>query len=68
MLSLCAKLLRPHGFLVLNLYSMGLSALVARTAVHTHFGTPPDEQFGELFFTDRAGKQLPLGIYYRFSR
>jgi 23S rRNA (cytosine1962-C5)-methyltransferase len=68
MLALCAGLLKPRGFLVLNLYSMGLSAVVARTAVHTHFGTPPSERFGELAFTDRAGKQLPLGVFYRFVR
>lgn len=68
MLSECAKLLKPSGFLVLNLYSMGLSAIVARTAVHTHFGVPPQEQFGELSFSDRAGKQLPLGVFYRFVR
>jgi 23S rRNA (cytosine1962-C5)-methyltransferase len=68
MLSLCAGLLKPHGFLVLNLYSMGLSALVARTAVHSRFGVPATEKFGELYFTDRAGKDLPLGVYYRFVR
>jgi 23S rRNA (cytosine1962-C5)-methyltransferase len=68
MLANCAALLKPRGFLVLNLYSMGLSPLVARTAVHTRFGQLEKEQFGELFFTDRAGKQLPLGIYYRFVR
>jgi len=68
MLELCAALLRPHGFFVLNLYSMGLSALVARTAVHSRFGAPPTEQLGELCFTDRGGKQLPLGVFYRFSR
>jgi 23S rRNA (cytosine1962-C5)-methyltransferase len=68
MLELCAQLLRPHGFLVLTLYSLGLSALVARTAVHSRFGTPPREEFGELSFTDRAGKELPLGVYYRFVR
>jgi 23S rRNA (cytosine1962-C5)-methyltransferase len=102
MLELCAKLLKPSGFFVLNLYSMGLSALLARTAVHRHFGlksapetaknatknvadeaskTTPEnaiiaaenpagfcENFGELFFSDRAGKQLPLGVYYRFER
>ena len=34
LLRLCGELLDPeHGFLVLNLYSMGLSALLARTAV-----------------------------------
>lgn len=68
MLSLCAALLKPHGFLVLNLYSMGLSALLARTVVHRHFGVPPHEQFGELYFSDRVQKELPLGVYYRFSR
>jgi 23S rRNA (cytosine1962-C5)-methyltransferase len=70
MLGACARLLKPQGFLVLNLYSMGLSALVARTAVHSHFGAPSSEaeQFGELYFTDRAGKQLPLGVFYRMTR
>ena len=32
------------------------------------FGAPRTEQYGELCFTDRAGKQLPLGTYYRFTR
>jgi 23S rRNA (cytosine1962-C5)-methyltransferase len=68
MLAQCAQLLGPRGFLVLNLYSMGLSALVARTAVRSRFDTVGKEQFGELHFTDRAGKQLPLGVYYRFVR
>jgi 23S rRNA (cytosine1962-C5)-methyltransferase len=68
MLSLCAALLKPTGFLVMNLYSMGLSAIVARTAVHTRFGSQAREQFGELYFTDRAGKKLPLGVYYRFRK
>ncbi len=68
MLELCSRLLKPNGFLVLNLYSMGLSAIVARTGVHTHFSAPVREQFGELYFTDRAGKQLPLGVFYRFVR
>jgi 23S rRNA (cytosine1962-C5)-methyltransferase len=68
MLSLCAALLKPHGFLVLNLYSMGLSAIVARTAVHQYFGIPEREESGELYFSDRAGKELPLGVYHRFTR
>ena len=56
------------AFLVLNLYSMGLSSTLARTAVRQAFGAPRTEQYGELCFTDRAGKQLPLGTYYRFTR
>lgn len=69
MLECCAQLLEPAGaFLVLNLYSMGLSSTLARTAVRQAFGAPGEEQWGELCFTDRAGKQLPLGTYYRFTR
>ncbi len=69
MLACCARLLEPHdAFLVLNLYSMGLSSTLARTAVRQAFGAPAEEQWGELFFTDRAGKELPLGTYYRFTR
>lgn len=69
MLECCAQLLEPEGaFLVLNLYSMGLSSTLARTAVRQAFGAPREEQWGELCFTDRGGKQLPLGTYYRFVR
>ncbi|WP_418982611.1 class I SAM-dependent methyltransferase [Alistipes sp.] len=69
MLACCAQLLEPNdAFLVLNLYSMGLSSTLARTAVRQAFGAPRQEQWGELCFTDRAGKELPLGTYYRFSR
>lgn len=69
MLSLCAQLLAGKGaFLVLNLYSMGLSAMLARTAVRQAFGAPAAEQLGELYFGDSFGKQLPLGTYYRMKR
>lgn len=69
MLECCARLLEPRGaFLVLNLYSMGLSATLVSTAVRQAFGTPFEEQFGELCFDDRAGKRLPLGTYCRFVR
>lgn len=69
MLECCAALLLPKdSFLVLNLYSMGLSAMLSRSVVNQIFGKPAGEQFGELFFTDRGGKNLPLGVYYRFVR
>ena len=41
---------------------MGLSALLAKSAVNQLFGPAAD------YFTDRAGKALPLGVYYRFFR
>ena len=69
MLECCAALLdESHGFLVLNLYSMGLSALLARTALRQAFGTTGKEEFGELYFSDREGKELPLGTFCRFYR
>ena len=69
MLALCAELLQTRdSFLVLNLYSMGLSSLLARTAVRQAFGDPTEEQYGELYFEDRFGKSLPLGTYYRMVR
>ena len=68
MLALCGELLAPNGFLVLNLYSMGLSAMLAKSAVNQIIPSPSFEQFGELYFTDRAGKSLPLGVYYRCKK
>ncbi len=69
MLECCAALLNEeHGFLVLNLYSMGLSALLARTALRQAFGSTGKEEFGELYFSDREGKELPLGTFCRFYR
>ena len=69
MLECCAKLLEPSGaFLVFNLYSMGLSSMLARTAVHQAFGVPKHEQMGELYFGDRSDKMIPFGTYYRFLR
>ncbi|MCD8173955.1 MAG: class I SAM-dependent methyltransferase [Alistipes sp.] len=66
----CARLLEPSGsFLILNLYSMGLSSLLARSTVKDTFRpgqfAPSDEKYGELYFSDRAGRQLPLGVFYR---
>lgn len=72
LLECCARLLAPrNAFLVFNLYSMGLSPLLARSAVNQLFGTSGPafrEEYGELYFDDRAGKSLPLGVFYRFRR
>ncbi len=72
LLGLCSQLLATkNSFLVLNLYSMGLSALLAKGICNQLFGKPSDpdnERFGELYFRDRSGKALPLGVFYRLSR
>jgi 23S rRNA (cytosine1962-C5)-methyltransferase len=66
LLILCEKLLDGRNrFLVLNLYSMGLSPLVAESLVNSIFKLKSDA--GELFFQDRAGRKLPLGVFSRFT-
>ncbi|MDR3093267.1 MAG: class I SAM-dependent methyltransferase [Bacteroidales bacterium] len=65
LMELCRQLTVPNqSFLVLNLYSMGYSPLIAENMVRSFF---PDIQgeCGELFIPDRAGKRLPLGIFMR---
>lgn len=69
LLKCCSELLTDkHAFVVLNLYSMGLSALLARTIMRQLFGEPRSEQMGELYVEDKFAKQLPLGVFYRMER
>ncbi len=70
MLGQCAELLSDDAgaFVVLNLYSMGLSSTLARTVMHQAFGKPRSEQRGELVMVDKVEKELPLGTYYRYER
>lgn len=64
----CRQILDPdHGFILLNLYSMGFSPLIAKNLLETIFEVPQAEA-GELFLRDRAGRPLPLGIFSRFVR
>ncbi|MBN1989826.1 MAG: class I SAM-dependent methyltransferase [Bacteroidales bacterium] len=66
--SLCKQLLQPqHSFLVLNLYSMGLSALVGESLVKSIFGELQNIEVGESFITDSFNKKLPLGVFIRFQ-
>ncbi len=60
-------LIQESCFLVLNLYSMGFSALIAESLVNTVFPGNKNQEAGELFVTDRAERKLPLGIFLRFS-
>ncbi|MBK6339233.1 MAG: class I SAM-dependent methyltransferase [Bacteroidetes bacterium] len=69
MMACCAQLLLPNdSFLVLNLYSMGLSSLIADSLVESHFTEIKEKEFGELYFADEANRNLPLGTYFRFIR
>jgi len=69
MISLCSKLLLPqNSFLILNMYSIGFSALVGNNLVNSYFSRGDTNEFGELYLNDRFGKKLPLGTFIRFSR
>lgn len=67
LLEACAGILeKEHHCVILNLYSMGFSPLIAENLVKTYF---PDSlnAGGEFFLKDLAGRKLPLGIFSRCS-
>lgn len=65
----CSELLEDsNSFLVLNLYSVGFSALVADNLVNSYFNNFIEKEFGELYIEDRFSKKLPLGIFVRFVK
>lgn len=68
LLNLCSTLLDPeNGVFLLNLYSMGLSALVADNLVRLHFPNTKSIEFGELYIPDQRNIRLPLGSFVRFA-
>lgn len=68
LLEKCSLLLaKEHSFLVLNLYSMGLSALVSANLVDYYF-QPKEMSFGEFYLDSTSGQKLPLGTFLRFKR
>jgi 23S rRNA (cytosine1962-C5)-methyltransferase len=69
MIKCCSQLLEPDpGFFILSLYSMGFSALIAESLSNAHFAGITGQEAGELYFTDRSGKKLPLGTFLRFKK
>lgn len=69
MLSLCGELLSARGsFLVLNLYSMGLSALLAGRRSGSSSASALRSSSASSTSPILFGKSLPPGVYYRMSR
>jgi len=65
LMELCRKLLsHSEALLLLNLYSMGFSALVAENIVKSYFPQITGN-CGELFIPDCSGRRLPLGVFMR---
>lgn len=67
LMELCGQILDPeHHVLILNLYSMGFSALIAENLAKQYFPFAQDIENGELYIPDQAGRKLPLGVFARF--
>jgi 23S rRNA (cytosine1962-C5)-methyltransferase len=68
LLKSCADLLdRTDFFLIINLYSLGFSAVILDNLMQQIFGTVPNPEWGELVMIDQFQKRLPLGVFYRFA-
>lgn len=64
----CNQILENKNcFIVLNLYSMGFSALVAESIVKSVFDAK-NTTIGELFVLDKNSRKLPLGVFARFTK
>ncbi len=62
----CSELLNPEkAFIVVNLYSMGFSALVVHNLLKSFVKNIQHEEYGELYFKDKSGNDLPLGTFVR---
>lgn len=70
LMSLCKELLRgADAFLILNLYSMGFSSVIADNLVKDYFPDAKSVEFGELVIPEaKSNKRLPLSIYARLKR
>lgn len=68
LLKACNQILTPaNSFLVLNLYSIGFSALIAESMVKSNFNIK-NPKYGELFIADKSLRRLPLGVFARFRK
>ena len=66
LLAMCAEILNPTGFFVINLYSLGFSTLITQNLIAQHFPNRKEIQSGELYLEDQHKKKLPLGTFLRF--
>jgi 23S rRNA (cytosine1962-C5)-methyltransferase len=68
MLKTCSEILdKNNHFLLLNMYSLSFSSLIAANLIRSNFGAVKNPEQGELYLEEKQGKKLPLGIFFRFS-
>lgn len=67
LLDICSRLILKKNYcVILNMYSMGYTAVVAENLCKSHFSWIQMDS-GELHMADISGRKLPLGIFCRFS-
>jgi 23S rRNA (cytosine1962-C5)-methyltransferase len=67
-LKCCENVLdKNNGYLILNLYSLGFSALIVENLIKSIFGKTQNLEVGELYILDKFDKKLPLGVYCRLE-
>lgn len=68
LLNACGQLLdKTNGFVVLNLYSMGFSPIIAANLLEMYFDADKKViEYGELVVVDKASVKLPLSVFARF--
>ncbi len=66
-LSDISHLLDEKHFLILNVYSLGLSPLILENLIATNFIEPQNLELGEVYLNAQSGIKLPLGILARFN-
>lgn len=62
-----SNLLDEKHFLVLNVYSLGLSPLILENLIKTNFQHVENLDLGEVYLNAKSGIKLPLGILARFN-
>jgi 23S rRNA (cytosine1962-C5)-methyltransferase len=62
-----SNLLEEKHFLVLNVYSLGLSPLILENLIKTNFKNVENLDLGEVYLNAQSGIRLPLGILARFN-
>ncbi|MFN5921414.1 MAG: oxidoreductase, partial [Bacteroidota bacterium] len=62
------QLLAPSHFVVLNMYSLGMSALITDNLMRSIFDSKlSTREVGELYLPSATGQKLPLGILARLT-
>jgi 23S rRNA (cytosine1962-C5)-methyltransferase len=60
-------LLDENHFMVLNMYSLGMSALITENLINQIFTASPLREHAEIYLPSTSGQRLPLGIVARVS-